>query len=116
MCATYGLNSQHHASGVINNAKLPETDTIELNCIGIGDISFAAYPYEMFCQEGQYIKEHTPFKMTFIAGYANGFFAYIPDDLGWTNGGYERDITKFAQGTAEDCAREFVALLEKLHG
>jgi len=115
MLSKYGFNSIHHLNGIIGNYALGETDEIELKVISVGDVALACFPYEMFCQEGQYIKTNSAYKTTLISGYTNGFFAYIPDNLGWQNGGYERDITKFVQGTAEACAQKLTQMLNAQH-
>jgi len=54
--------------------------------------------------------------MTMIATLSNGTYGYIPSRLGYTNGGYSTDITKFAPGSGEQLVGEYLKLLNDLYG
>lgn len=108
------FNSVYHAMHIRGRAMLPDTIDLELNVIGVGDISFVSVPYEMFCSNGRYIKENTPFPMTFVLGYCNGFNSYIPDEKAFGYDCYEVNARRFAKGVAEDIVQEHVSLLREL--
>ena len=69
----------------------------------------------MFSSSGKYIKENSPFAMTFVVSNGNGDVGYIPSLLGYTNGGYSTDITKFAPGTGEQIVGDMLHILNELH-
>lgn len=115
--ADSGLSSAHHAGAITSIVKMGSTSDIEhLGAISVGDLAFIAAPYEMFDQNGVFIKENSPFKMTVIATIANSRYGYIPSEYTYTYGGYEVDISKYAKGTGEGLANQFVDMLNQLHG
>ncbi len=112
----YGINSGHHASSIIYRSGFPEIQKIEIGAYSIGDISFISVPYEMFDTNGMFIKENSPFDMTFICGYWGAQkLNYIPSELGYQNGGYESDNSLFVPGTGEKLADEYLKLLNQLY-
>ncbi len=114
--ATNGLiNSIFTINGMKNRASAGDTKKLPLNMISIGDISFITAPYEMFDTNGMYIKENTPFEMTFVVTYCNGHESYIPSQLGFDNGCYEKDNGYFVAGTGEKLAELYVETLNELH-
>ena len=109
-----GFNSVYHAMHVRNRKNLPDTIDLELNVLTVGDISFASAPYEMFCSNGRYIKENTPYPMTFVLGYCNGFNSYIPDDQAFDYDCYEVNARRFGRGVAEEIVQTHVDILREL--
>lgn len=109
-----GFNSVYHAMHIRNRANLPETIDLELNVLAAGDISFASVPFEMFASNGQYIKQNTPYAMTFILGYCNGFNSYIPDEKAFRYDCYEVNARRFPRGAAEEIAQLHVDMLHDL--
>ena len=111
-----GFNSVHHAMQILNRANAGDAIDMELNVLCAGDISFATAPYEMFCSNGKYIKENTPFEITIVVGYCNGFNSYIPDKNAFGYDCYEVNARRFPVGAAEDIAETHVKLLKELKG
>lgn len=112
----YGINSYYHAARILANAKLAATKDMDLFAFSFGGVSGVVLPYEMFDTNGMYIKEHTPFDMTFIVGYSYpAYGGYLPSAKAWENGGYECDNCTFAPGTAEELAEQYLDLLKQLH-
>ena len=112
-----GFNSAHQASRIVANASLPETVPMTLVAFSFGEIAGVVAGYEMFDTNGMYIKENSPFAMTFIVGYAHPVFGgYIPTAASFANGGYEVDNGTFAGGTGEELAGAFLDLLGQIHG
>lgn len=92
---------------------------VSLNGISIGDVAFAVVPYEMFSQSGEYIKENSPFQMTFLATCANFDGGYMPTRECYYYDGkesYEGSKCRYEVGTAEILAQQYVELLTQLHG
>ena len=109
-----GINSFHAAGAIINKAKAGPTRTTGLWAFAVGDIAFAVIPFEMFDTNGMFIKENSPFTATLLLTCANTHNTYLPSALGFQNGGYEVDQSKFGAGTAELVADEYVSMLTSL--
>lgn len=109
-----GFSSVYHAGAVIRRAGLEQSRLVELNAISIGDFSFIAAPYEMFANHGVYIKEHTPFPMTFVISCCNGAQGYIPSTEAYDYGCYESHTGNFTRETGDELAQEFVSMLKQL--
>lgn len=112
---TYGINSPYHAGAIINKAGQPLTYTMEISVASIGDFGIACAPYEMFDENGKFIKENSPFAATFVLELCNGSNGYIPSEEGYRIRCYEANTGKFKPGTGEIVAQEYVALLEQLY-
>ena len=110
----YGFNSVLHANSVVNRSKFGATQTLELMDISIGDISFATTPIEMFNSNGRFVKDNTPYEMTFMLAYSNGSFSYIPDEKAFGYDCYEKNTCRYLKGTGEDIAATHVRLLNQL--
>ena len=110
-CKEAGISSIYHASTIVGNSRRDRTATVELDVIGIGDIAFIFAPVEMFDTNGMYIKENSPYSMTFICGYANYCQGYMPSDQAYDLIGYEVATTMFARGTAEKVSDELLRML-----
>ena len=83
----------------------------------MGDIAFAAAPYEMFDTSGQLIKDASPFRMTFVITCTNeSGYGYMPSRLAFAHGGYSVDTCRFYPGIAEDLAQSHIELLESMKG
>ncbi len=113
----YGIYSSYHANRIVERKNWVEGDTrnLTISAVTIGDVGFIGAPYEMFDTNGMEIKTGSPFAMTIISTLTNGGDGYIPSALGFKNGGYSTDISRFEAGTGEKLVAEFVAMLEQLH-
>ena len=115
LCIEYGYNSPYHASAVVSRSKRTARETeLKISALAIGDVGFAAAPYEMFDTNGMQIKEKSSYAMTFVCAYSNGRYGYIPSSIAWDSGGYEVDTCKFVKGTGEMLADELVGILDQL--
>jgi len=113
LCELYGFQSKYEASAIINRAKYGEKETMSLTTIAFGDLAFVSAPFEMFDTTGMYIKENSPYKMTFVLSCTNGSFGYVPSENAFKNGGYEVYTSRFVKGTAEKAAGVLLELLGK---
>lgn len=93
------------------------TYDIKLGAFSVGDISFVNAPYEMFCSNGQYIKDNTPFDMTFVTTLAFNSSCYVPDaaTFAYDVTSYEERECYYEEGSGEILAEGFVELLGELH-
>ena len=69
--------------------------TLEIQCLSIGDIAFVGVPGETVNELGLEIKWHSPFRRTFIAYCATGYFGYISPGNLVAAGGYEPQSQRF---------------------
>jgi hypothetical protein len=88
-----------------------------IQALRLGDVAVVAIPGEFFTVLGVEIKRRSPFRYTYIAGVANDYIGYIPDDAAYDLGGYQV-WTGFhslvERGTGERLVAEAVRLLEEL--
>ena len=111
----YGISGPYHAGAIISKAGMGREQSFDIGAVAFGDVGFACAPYEMFDTNGTFIKENSPFPVTFVAECANGGNGYFPSTLAWENGGYEVDTCRYVKGTAEELADGFVSMLTELY-
>jgi hypothetical protein len=70
-------------------AKYPDTVTVPLQVLRVGELAVAAIPCEVFTEIGLAIKQNSPFKPTCVVSLANGYFGYLPTPAQHALGGYE---------------------------
>ena len=113
----YGFSSVYHCNAIIKRSSMDATSILPLYAISIGDsVSFVTAPYEMFAAHSMYIKENTPFDMTFVLAVSNGSNGYIPTNKAFDYRCYESDTGKFARGTGDLLVEEFIKMLTELKG
>lgn len=70
--------------------------TLEMQTVAIGDVAFVGVPGETVNELGLEIKWHSPFRRTFIAYCATGYYGYISPANFVAAGGYEGRFQRFA--------------------
>ena len=111
----YGFSSVYHANAICNRSKMPQTDTVTINALTVGDLAFAVAPYEMYDTNGKEIKTGSPYKMTFVLTLGNRqSMGYFPTRLSFEHGGYAADTCRFMPGIGEELSGAFVKLLGEL--
>jgi hypothetical protein len=81
--------SKVYAQEALHLSKYPETVTIKLQAIRIGEAAIAAAPSEVFAETGLAIKKGSPHQRTFTIELANGYGGYLPPRKQHELGGYE---------------------------
>ena len=76
LAAQHGFNSPYAARDVITRFNAGKNMTMELNTVTAGCLAFAAAPYEMFCDNGKFIKDNASFPMTVILSCCNGYYSH----------------------------------------
>jgi neutral ceramidase len=89
---------------------------LEIHGTRIGPLAFIGVPVEPFIELGRAIEARSPFAMTFVSGYTNGYRNYLPTADEWRRGGYEIDISAFAPEAGDRFVEASVALLDALAG
>jgi hypothetical protein len=92
-----------------------DKETVPLTTLSIGDVAFATVPCEWHDTCGRFVREGSPFKMTFVCGYTNGGVGYIPARFCWENGGYEVKKCHFLPGTGEKIALHHTQVLAEFY-
>ena len=111
LAVKYGMSSVYHANAIRNRAKLPESEMRELSAFRVGPIGFAALTYQMFSDNAEYVKQNSPFDITFIL---SSNWDYIGNKSSFEYRSYETDISNIAAGTGEILAEEYAKLLNSL--
>ena len=107
----YGFSSSYQANAIRNRYKMDETGTLEVRAFRIGSIGFTTGTYEMFSTHSLYVKEHSPFDITFIIA---GNFTYLPDEAAYDYRSYEADTGYYAKGSGEKLAENYVKMLKEI--
>ena len=110
----YNFSSIWEAQAIVKRAEMDVTTELPLNVLTMGEISFIFAPYEMFAPTGMYIKENSPYDMTFVVTCANGSYGYLPTDRAYDYGVYEGFVTRVVRGTAENVADTFLSMLKEI--
>ena len=112
---THYIQSQYHASAILNRASLGDSIDFYIAVGRIGDLAFTEAPFETFDTNGNFVRENSPTKYTLVLGYSNESYGYLPSAESFDYGCYETDVSKFARGVGEDLATRFVELLNDLY-
>jgi hypothetical protein len=78
-----------YAERVLRLAEYPDTTTIPLQVLSIGDVCIGTMPCEVFCETGMEFRNRSPMKPAFIVELANGSYGYLPTPRHHKLGGYE---------------------------
>ena len=111
-----GFISVYDCRSIVNRSKMPKTQQVELGAMSIGDVSFIFASFEMFSETGRYIRENSPYDMTFICTLSLGSHDYIPSDIGFELNCYEAYTAFFEQDTAKNIADQYIATLKDMKG
>lgn len=67
----------------------PESTTVPLQVLRIGETCIGTMPFEVFCEIGLEFKSRCPIKPAFLVELAHGYFGYLPTPRHHRLGGYE---------------------------
>jgi len=82
-------HERSYAARAIQLQKSPDTVSIMLQAVRIGDLGISAIPFEVFSEIGLELKARNPFKPSFTMELANGGYGYLPTPEQHKLGGYE---------------------------
>ena len=115
LASQYGLYQYLEAQSITRRAEYADTNEVWLNVMSIGEnLSFAFAPYEMFSENGSYLRANTPYDMTFLVTLSNGAEGYLPSKAACDYLCYEYYTTLFEVGTAEILIDEFLSMLNTM--
>ena len=107
----YGFSSSFQARAIRTRASMEKSEQLEVNAFSIGGVGFITGTYEMFSTSAIYVKENSPFPVTFLITGNNG---YIPSEEAFVYRCYEADTGLYAKGTAEKLAGNYVQMLGEI--
>lgn len=95
----------------------PDTVSVPLQTLRIGDLGIAAIPFEVFTETGLELKQKSPFDDTFTIELANGSFGYLPTPQQHRWGGYETWLgTNYVQKDASELiVKELLGLFDSIN-
>lgn len=70
-------------------AEYPETTTVPLQVLRIGNVCIGTMPFEIFCEIGLEFRARSPIQPAFLVELAHGYFGYLPTPRHHDLGGYE---------------------------
>ena len=111
-----GFKSIYECRSIIMSGSYGKTKQVNINVLSVGDISFTIFSGEMFGATGRYIKDNSPYDMTFVLTCANGYNGYFPDEQGYDFGCYEAYSSYVARGTAEKIGERYIEMLKEHKG
>jgi molybdopterin-guanine dinucleotide biosynthesis protein A len=94
-----------------------EERTTWLQVTRIGDVAVVGIPAEFFAKLGLDIKNRSPFPRTYIAGLANDWIGYVPDQDAFKLGGYQvwTGFHSYCEpGTGERMVETIIEMLNEL--
>ena len=112
--AEYNFSSVYQATAIVARNGRGETQTMTLNAMGVGELGFIFAPYEMFSENGKFVKDNSPYALTFVITCSENAQGYLPSVNGFRVECYESHVTTYERGTAESLADTFVEMLNKL--
>ncbi len=78
-----------YARRALSLAEGPETVSVPLQALRIGDLAVCAIPFEVFAEIGLELKRRSPLPRTMVIGLANTSYGYLPTPEQHKLGGYE---------------------------
>ena len=78
-----------YAQRTMKLAGYPETTTIPVQIVRIGDVCIGTMPCEVFCEIGLEFKDRCPLPKPFMVELAHGYFGYLRTPRQMELGGYE---------------------------
>lgn len=108
----YGFVHYWEALKIVEKQSLDDTDDIAIAAMTVGDVAFTLGAFEMFSDNGKYIKENSPYATTFVITQALEHNSYIPAQIAYDINCYEAYASKAVAGSGEALAERYVELLK----
>lgn len=91
-----------------------DTMALPISVTAIGDVAWAQVPVELFASVGEQIRAESPFPVTRVVGYADGYRGYLVDAAAADGGSYEALSTFFPASAGTVLADALRDLLEQI--
>jgi hypothetical protein len=83
------VTSPAYAQRFLSLAEYPETGTIPVQALRIGEVCIGTMPCEVFAEIGIDFKRKSPIKPSFMVELNHGYYGYLPTPRHFELGGYE---------------------------
>ena len=105
-----------YAERALKLAEYPETTTVPIQVLAIGDVSIGTMPCEVFTETGLEWRNVSPIKPAFFVELANGSFGYLPTPRHHKLGGYETWLgtSRLEVEASEKLLAELVAMANEI--
>lgn len=110
----FGWLNRYTARGIVFRAAEQQEYVLEVDALRVGGIGFATAPYEMFSENGMWVKDNSPYDFTFMLTSANGDTSYIASEVAYTYPCYEVQSRLFPKGTGEMLATNMLEMLKEM--
>ncbi|WP_328989580.1 hypothetical protein OG394_25420 [Kribbella sp. NBC_01245] len=95
----------------MRNAGLPEAYDLPVSVVTLGNIAWIHLPVEPFATHGLHLQAESPYPITRVVGYTDGYFGYLVDPAAHTAGTYEALISFFDPPTTTHLLTTTLTLL-----
>lgn len=110
----FSAHQRHEFAKIFYGADFPATASMEMQAIKIGDSVFFSLPGEIFSEIALKVKQRSPFRKTFGAGVANGYWGYMPTAKEFVEGDYEVDGSRYSPETEAVCIDSALEVIGRL--
>ncbi len=93
---------------------LPDRLTLPVTVVAFGDVAWVHLPVEPFTSVAERIRAASPFPVTRIVGYTDGYFGYLADEIAHREGRYEALSGFFDPAAVDVLVDRAVALLREV--
>lgn len=90
---------------------LPDSYDLPVSVVTLGDIAWIHLPVEPFATHGLYLQAESPYPITRVIGYTDGYFGYLVDPAAHSAGTYEALISYFDPPTTTHLLTTTLTLL-----
>ena len=101
MAKEMGFRSVYEAGSISVRSGRKEKEPIEISVLRFGEMGFLMAPLALFSTTGKETLDKIPTEYGFLLCQANAAWNTIPSEAAFAYGGYEVDVSYFAQGEAE---------------
>jgi hypothetical protein len=99
---------------LLGESNLPAVFNLPVTAVRIGELAWVHVPVELYTSFGERIRALSPFPITRVVGYTDGYFGYVADEAAHADGAYEALISFFdpvaGDILVDGCARLLAAL------
>ncbi len=100
--ALHALEAMHEANRRDRRVDLARGElTSHMTFVTVANLAFVGLPGEAFVEFGLALKANPWFSETFVICYCNDLVGYLPTRAAYTEGGYEVETARVAEGTGE---------------
>ena len=92
----------------------PEAVDVQISAVAIGPVALIGAPGESFVDTGLSLKETAGWDLVLPTCITNGYYAYLPTEEAFDEGGFEARTSEFKRGVAKIITEESKKILKEL--